>query len=302
VKAIILCLPAMLIPFVKLIRWRNLLIVAGIQCMVFFTLLDWRASVMTWPYFLLLVLVTLCITAAGNVINDYYDSEADKINKPGATIVDTVWSGKTVLTIYKTIIVIGAVAALWFAYVHALLIYFPIYLLAVVGLQLYSSRFQCLPFIGNVWVALYCGATVLVVAAPDILNGNAAIVHDTIWYYIIFAMLTTLFREITKDIEDREGDQAVGCGTYVVSYGLEKGKTAAVIIGVICIIAILVWEDTVQSNMVKIGLYVLEGTLVGACALIWWAKDNSYYSKASTAIKLVMIGGTLMLLMKPLHT
>ena len=190
----------MLSTFANLIRWRNILIVAGIQSIVFFTLLEWQRSVMSVPYFFLLVFVTLCITAAGNIINDYYDRDLDQLNRPGKTIVGAVWQPHTVLRLYKGIIVIGLVGALWFAITFTLLFYFPVYILAVVGLQLYSAHLKCKPVIGNAWISIYCGAVIFIVAVPDLLQHNAAIISPAFWFYILFASITTWYREITKDL------------------------------------------------------------------------------------------------------
>jgi hypothetical protein len=40
----------------------------------------------------------------------------------------------------------------------------------------------------------------------------------------------------------------------------------------------------------------LEGAVITGCAMLWWAKDNTYIRYSSTLIKLVMVGGTLLLL------
>lgn len=298
-KASILRATVMLSTFANLIRWRNILMVAGIQSIVFFTLLAWQRSVMSLPFFFLLVFVTLCITAAGNVINDYFDRDLDNINRPGKTIVGVVWPAPVVLRIYVVILVIGAIGALWFALHQDLLLHFPVYVVAVAGLYVYSANLKCRPVIGNVLVALYCAAVVSVVAIPDLIHDNVAIISPAIWLYILFAAITTWYREITKDLEDLEGDRQAGCNTMVVKYGLRIGKIFAIVTGLAAIVSIMIWDTKQQEADIKLGLLVLQGGLVGSMALIWWAKDSTYFSKASTLIKLVMIGGALLLLLKP---
>ena len=68
-----------------------------------------------------------------------------------------------------------------------------------------------------------------------------------------------------------------------------------VILGVILIGALLVWDNRQSNNWMKVILTVLQGFTVASLAMVWWAKNNSYYHYASTIIKLVMVGGTVML-------
>jgi 4-hydroxybenzoate polyprenyltransferase len=288
----------MLKSFFTIIRWPNLLIVAGIQSVVFYTLLDSSQSVVSIPDLILLILVTLCITAAGNVINDYHDSEMDMINRPARVVVGKVWPKGKVLRLYKIIVALGAAGALYFAFRMHLLLYFPVYLLAVVGLQVYSTHFKCRPVMGNLWVAIYCGAVVLIMAATDLLHGNGHIIKTDFWYYILFAFLITYYRENIKDLEDVNGDAQLKCKTFVVVNGMKAGKILTVAAGVIALISLLFWDNTASDRNIKLGLLVLQGAIVGSLALIWWARDAGYFSKASALIKFVMIGGTLLLLLQ----
>ncbi len=285
----------MLKALLTIIRWPNLLIVGGIQAIVFYTLTAYDQSRMIMPEVLLLIFVTLCITAGGNVINDYYDSDIDQVNRPRSWVVGNTLSKPVVLNIYKAIILIGALGAFLFAFRLHLLLYFPIYLLAVVGLQIYSTHLKCKPVVGNLLVATYCGAVVLIMVVPDILLHNQQIVHPQFWYYIFFAFLITFFREIIKDIEDHTGDQQFKCQTFAVRYGLKNGKILASIAGCIALASLMFWENSQANRWVSLGLVVLQGSVVGALALLWYGKDANYYHKASTLIKLVMVAGTLLL-------
>ncbi|MFZ0488768.1 MAG: prenyltransferase, partial [Salegentibacter sp.] len=68
--------------FLKLIRFGNLLFIVLTQYLIrYFLFIPAGAglSLSDFSYFLL-VFATICIAAAGYVINDVYDVEADKIN------------------------------------------------------------------------------------------------------------------------------------------------------------------------------------------------------------------------------
>ncbi|MFP4489795.1 MAG: hypothetical protein ACLFN1_10870, partial [Bacteroidales bacterium] len=92
--------------FLKLIRWQNLLIVIITQLFIRYALIDTLAGTMLLQGvvpagpesyinlqlplidFIILIFATVCITAGGYVINDYFDIRTDLVNK-GEVIVGT---------------------------------------------------------------------------------------------------------------------------------------------------------------------------------------------------------------------
>ena len=282
--------------FITISRWPNLIIVAGLQVIVYNRLLQYDQSAVSPLDAYLLVLLTLLISAAGYIINDYYDSDIDQINKPDKWIVGNTLSEGIVLKAYKGIIIIGALLALLLALRLKLLLYLPVYLLAVVGLQIYSSRLKCRPFIGNLWVSMFCASVILIMAAPDLIKGTSEILKPQFWFYMCFAFVITFYREVVKDVEDLEGDQQYRCKTFVVRYGVKAGKILA-LAGAIGLLTMLVWWENMELNTsVKFGLLLLEGAVIASAAMLWWAKENIAIHRASTLIKFVMVGGTLLLL------
>ena len=69
--------------FLKLIRLKNLTIVALTQLLIKFSLINPFVDnfILTNAQFYLLVLATVFITASGYIINDIYDVATDTINK-----------------------------------------------------------------------------------------------------------------------------------------------------------------------------------------------------------------------------
>ena len=134
-----------------------------------------------------------------------------------------------------------------------------------------------------------------VVALPDILSRNLEVIKPELLYYILFAFLATWLREVIKDIEDIDGDAKSNCETAVVRFSINTGKWMVIILGILLIIALMVWDNKQTHHMIKLLLLVLQGATIGSMAFVWWAKDKTYYHKASSILKLIMLVGTLIL-------
>jgi len=144
---------------------------------------------------LLAVLAVFAITAAGNVINDYLDLEADKVNKPDRPIPSGKISKNTALAFSLLLFVFGNACAfmlnglcLTIAVVNSLL------------LILYSYSLQHKILVGNCVVAYLVGSVFLFGAAV-FLNVALALILT------VLAILANVAREIVKDMEDMEGDK-----------------------------------------------------------------------------------------------
>ena len=280
---------------IDIIRTPNLLLLAGIQCLIFLKLSEYQQSVMSWTDLILLIVITMLLGASGYVINDYFDAGTDKINKPDKWIAGNVWSLKAVRLFYLALIAAGFILSVWLSIRLEMFGYLFIYPLAVAGLFVYSYKLKCMPLIGNFWVSVFCAGVIGVVYLPDYIYHNTQHIKSELWYYIAFAFLSTWLREVVKDIEDVAGDNEIGCRTAVVAYGVKAGKVMVVILGLLLVASLVFWDAQQTNNWIKIALTVMQGFTVGALAFVWWAKNKSYYHHASTIIKFLMIGGTLIL-------
>ncbi|MEO5905890.1 MAG: UbiA family prenyltransferase [Saprospiraceae bacterium] len=281
----------------KIFRWPNLIMLAVIQVLVYMRLLHHQQSIVSDGDLILLILITMLIAAGGYIINDYFDKDIDRINKPAKWIIGNSWSEKKALTVYSVIGLLGCILSIWLALRLGLSKYLFIYLIAMGGLWLYSSRLKCFPIAGNLWVALFCAAVIFIIALPDLILGNEEVIRKELWYYIGFAFLSTWFREVVKDLEDIDGDQEKNCRTFVVQFGLKPGKIMATILGLLLVVLISLWEDQQSNNIVMFVLVVLQGVVMGCIGFMWWSKIANVFGKISQVIKIVMLAGTLILLL-----
>lgn len=195
-----------------LVRGRNLLLsAAGVG--IGGVLAQGRVNVP--PLVLWAMISAVGLGAAGNVANDLFDREADRINRPDAPLVGgTVTVGAAAL-IGGIAGGLGLLAALW---VSTQL--FLIALAALVVMLVYSPLLKRHGVAGNLAVAT--------VASLPLIYGAAAVG----WWRAglvpaALASLLHLAREVVKDVEDESGDRALGRRTLPIAHGVSPALVVA---------------------------------------------------------------------------
>lgn len=291
----------------RLIRMPNLLLVALTQYIINFHVIHPGLDALSVSgqfsdfHFHLLLTVTLLITASGYLINDIHDIHADEFNKPEKRIVGKYISFATAYWLYFCCCISGYMLALYLAFYVECLAYANIYLLALGSLYVYSAYFKKKPLIGNVTVAVFCAgvAAILVLAEYDALQFSKSLnpgyyqhVVVVIGIYALFAFLSTLFREIVKDLEDVEGDKLAGYRTAPIAWGIRATRLAAFLAGIFWLISMIAcWWVPAVSQVAWISL-----PLAFLLFLLVRAKTKQDYSRISFLCKWIMLGGLLILI------
>ncbi|TAE21961.1 MAG: prenyltransferase [Cytophagales bacterium] len=211
-------LSAFIVGFLRLIRVQNLLIVVLTQYLARLCLIDPPGSsllrALLDPAMLLLTFSTVCIAAAGYIINDYFDVKIDIINKPERVIIGRYLKRRVAMGAHQVLNVVGCVVGLYLSRWVFLLD-----VLSVTLLWFYSANFKRQPFVGNLVVAFLTALSLLVLAVYYRQN------VDLLLIYASFAFVITLVREIIKDMEDVRGDARFGCRTLPIIWGIRRTKT-----------------------------------------------------------------------------
>jgi len=239
-----------MIHFLRLIRPVNLLIIAvtmysigGYLDVVYSGFNDGKMLIQTFNFFLL-VISTVFIAAAGNIINDYFDVRADRINRPDRTIITKHIKRRWAIVFHWVLNFIAFGIAIYLGLVLDTFWYVFIHLLSINFLWFYSMQLKRTLVIGNVVIALltalvpvlvgiyyqdYFKAVTLDSAHPFHLNSYA---FFPVYLGIglgIFAFVLNLTREIVKDMEDVEGDLILKARTIPIVYGLQKSRSISII-------------------------------------------------------------------------
>jgi geranylgeranylglycerol-phosphate geranylgeranyltransferase len=162
------------------------------------------------------VVATVLATGAGNAINDYFDREVDRINAPDRPIPRGAVPPRGALVL--SVAMFLAAVALTLALLPLLAIAIAVFnLLALIS---YTELFKGLPGVGNALVAYLGGSTFLF--------GGAAVgtVGPTVVLFVL-AALSTLAREVIKDVEDVAGDRQEGLNTLPIAVGERRALLLA---------------------------------------------------------------------------
>jgi geranylgeranylglycerol-phosphate geranylgeranyltransferase len=271
-------LPEKLTAIVKITRPINLLItfisviVAAFICQpILFPRIDVILAAFTASF----------VMASGNIINDIYDIEIDKINRPERPLPSNKITIVQAYSIYISLVFISIFISI-FLNEEALVIVLPSILL----LFFYSKYLKRIPLVGNIVVAFLTGL-VFIFGGVVVGNPSAAIV------LAVFAFLINLIREITKDIQDFEGDKTIGVKTLPIYFGF---KTSKLIILLFTFILILFTLYPFLTHLYKIEYFVFVMITVNPILIYCLNKlfqDQSLQNlkKISNLLKLSMVFG-----------
>jgi 4-hydroxybenzoate polyprenyltransferase len=310
--------------FFKLIRWKNLLIVILTMVLMRYAVIapvlgrigvipltgtgeevpmSVRSSLID---FILLVLATVFLTAGGYVINDYFDIKTDLINK-GKVIVGTRIPRRQAM-MWHNIFNIAGVAIGFYISWKAGYIWLGTMFLVVSGLlYFYSASYKRQFLIGNLVVALLVAMVPMLVVVYEwpalyryyTLNSTTLPEFNFILYWVggfaAFAFLTTLTREIIKDIEDFEGDLAYGRNTIPVVTGILAARIISVSLVVLTIALLyLTWYLFINDSITLVYLSVaLILPLIYVIFRVVTGNDRKQLHHASSIMKIVMLTGIL---------
>jgi 4-hydroxybenzoate polyprenyltransferase len=307
----------------RLVRFPNLVIVALTQNLLQYTILLPNLSrvglspMLEKSQFFLLVLSTVLIAAGGYVINDIEDVEIDRLNKPlRKQIVGRILPLSKAWQLYWGLSTLGFITSVYLAFFINDFLQLLIYPIAVGLLWWYSKSLKRLPLWGNLVVSFFCAFVAWVVFYAQSLStlshpvlfdhqersvGEAPNAPVFVFIgYAIFAFLSTLFREIIKDIEDAEGDLAGNCRTLPIVLGIPMSKKIAFGVGCLFLLLTLffcyalIGEDYWRSAVL---LLTVSLPIVYVLYLLTCAQDKKDYSRLSLLAKLIMLSGVIFILL-----
>ena len=258
-------------------------------------------------HFFLLIISTLCIAAAGYVINDIYDVETDFINKPDRIIIGKTISEKTAYNLFIILNVMGVGIGFYLSYAIGKSELFALFVIISALLYVYASYLKQTFLIGNIVISVLVGLSILIVGIFELIpsmtpenQGIQLAFFRILLDYAIFAFIINFVREITKDIEDKDGDYKSGMHTLPIVIGRESASKVLFVLSFIPLLAVIYYlNQNLYKQPVAIIYYLIFiiAPLLYTCILIFNAKTKKDFHAISQLLKLVMLFGMLSILL-----
>jgi geranylgeranylglycerol-phosphate geranylgeranyltransferase len=226
--------------------------------------------------------LTGALTAsAGNVINDYFDINIDKINRPHRILPKGELTLKEALGFYIFLFLVSLLLSIFISLIALLEVFF-----ASALLFLYSYKIKKIPLLGNFVVAFLTGFA-FIYGGMAVDNSKAAIIPA------LFALLINFIREIVKDMEDIEGDKQQGINSYPAIRGFKKAKMIIVFItGVLIILTVFPFINELYAiEYFIIVMVIVNPLLVYIVKSLFDDDSTKNLNKLSNLLKLNMVIG-----------
>jgi 4-hydroxybenzoate polyprenyltransferase len=299
--------------FLRLVRWPNLVFIALTQVLFLYCIekpIFQNASIPTnvhGIYFVLLTLASVCIAAAGNIINDYFDLNIDRINKPEKVVVDKIINRRWAILWHMLLSLAGIAFGFYIDWHTGVRFLGLANMVSVLLLFFYSVSLKKKFLIGNILISLLTAWVILVIAycetnhLLDVFRKGSSLEADKLsrltFLYAGFAFIISLIREVIKDMEDVEGDRKYGCKTMPIVWGLNASK-----------IFVAVWLAVLITTLIIVQVYVLQFRwwlsaaycIVAIIVPLLWifkklfrAQSPKDFHQLSSVVKVIMFTGIL---------
>ena len=338
------------IHFLRLVRLGNLLVIGATMCViqVFITshgnstiqstVSEELTAQLTFgekylsPFsidlnFLLLIISVVLIAAAGNIINDYFDVKADRVNKPEKLVVGKYIKRRWAIMFNWIFNALGFGLAAYLSYIHSNWWIVLIAFLTINFLWFYSALYKRKIIVGNIIIAVLVGIVpiyVLIYNLPlegfgvyyrdSFIDFGSLFILEVVVSISVIAFMINLMREIIKDMADIRGDLLLAARTVPIALGFKRTKLILSIL-LIPLLALMIYYiynmqhynelvmtlpgmtaapgDVLFENILTFSIFVAVALLFCALSFIVLLSSNTRkkYLLSSNLLKLAMLFG-----------
>lgn len=272
-----------IISMFSVVRGYNIPIIALAQYLsaIFIMAPEKRALSVLLDFNLFIIVIASGLTiASGYIINSFYDSKKDLINRPNKSKLDRLVSQKTKLQVYFTVNFV--VALLAFLVSFRAVLFFSVYIFLI---WFYSHKLKKHPIIGNLTASLLA---VLPFFAILLYYKN---LYPQIFAHATFLFLLLLIREIIKDLENLKGDIANDYQTIPVKFGEVFAKKTITFLTIITILPVYFLVEIYDVGYMDIYFYVSLIILIFFLVYLWKSDSKPDYLRLHNILKFLVVSG-----------
>jgi 4-hydroxybenzoate polyprenyltransferase len=238
------------------------------------------------PNLFFLILSSATVIASGYIINNFYDSEKDMINRPKKTMLDRFVSQRTKLSVY---FILNFAAVFFASYVSfRAVVFFSIYIFMI---WLYSHRLKKILFLGNLVASILTMTPFFVVFVYYKNFETVIFIHATFLYLMI------VMRELVKDLENLKGDLVLNYKTIPVVYGEKWSKFFLSVLTVLAIIPIMLLTTKFDAGLMDYYFYISLLLLIFFLLFLYFSSAKWQYLLLHNILKLIIVSGVFSILL-----
>jgi 4-hydroxybenzoate polyprenyltransferase len=228
----------------------------------------------------IIVLASSLTIASGYIINNFYDSKKDLINRPNKSMLDRLVGQKTKLNVYFTLNFIVALLTLFVSW--RAFLFFSVYIFLI---WYYSHRIKKYPIIGNLTAAFLA---ILPFFAILLYYKN---LYEVIIGHATFLFLLLLIREMIKDLENIKGDLANDYKTIPIVYGEAVSKKIITALTIATIVPVYVLIEIFDVGYMDLYFYSCLIILIFFLLYLWKANTKEQYILLHNVLKFLIVAG-----------
>ena len=274
---------------ISIVRGYNILVIALAQYLAAIFImspdLPWGDVILDLNLFVL-VLSSALVIAGGYIINSFYDSEKDLINKPHKSMLDRLVSQRVKIYAYFVLNFIGVLLASYVSFRATL--FFAAYVFAI---WLYSHRLKKIPFLGNI-VSAFLAITPFFAIFVYYRNFD-----PVIFVHALFLFLIILSRELIKDMENLAGDIAQDYQTIAVRYGTQFSKRCITLLVLLALVPaglLIAYFDVGYMYLYFSATSVL---LIVFLILLWKSNSKKHFIWLHNILRFIIVSGVIGILL-----
>ncbi|WAC01472.1 geranylgeranylglycerol-phosphate geranylgeranyltransferase [Lacinutrix neustonica] len=235
---------------------------------------------------LMLVLASAAVVAGGYIINNFYDSEKDVINRPNKSMLDKLVSQNTKLSFY---FVLNFSAIIMASYVSFnAVVFFSAY---IFGIWFYSHKLKKLQIVGNITSALLTITPFFIIFIYYKNFDTVIFVHATFLFLII------TIRELTKDLENLKGDLALNYHTIPIQYGENVSKKMITYLVILTLLPSYLLVQRYDIGQMNVYFFLCTFLLLVFVVLLWNSKTQQQYLILHNILKFIIVAGVFSILL-----
>ena len=232
-----------------------------------------------------IVLASICVVAAGYIINNFYDVKVDRINRPLKAGLDDYVKQSTKLKLYFALNFLGFIFGFLISVKAAL--FFAVYIFAI---WFYSHKLKKYPFTGLVSATVL---TILPFFAVFVYFKNFS---KIIFVHAVFLFLVLMVRELLKDLQNMKGAIVNDYDTFPVFYGEKKTKQLSIFLLILTLFPVVILFSYPALSYMRYYFYFALIVLIFLGFYLWNSTETKQYRMMHNVLKVLLLIGVFSLI------